>query len=407
MSKSGLPSVRGLARGLVFSALVTVVAPGCANKWYYSYAEVEQERLRDRQLGRPERDMLLFYKDHLDAKSGQVQDVLNSPLVKPLTAGKVLCMLVTDFAPNQRYMAQYGVDSAPALVLVHPDGTYHARQGLLSPEQACDFLAGAVGPGATPRTDLQIPPVPDYYWHGSFEQAVDLADRQNRPLFIVYKWWLSAESTELLNRLSQSRVRRQFSDMVHCLLDWDYVPNRTHLARYGVSKVPSMIIVRPDGTYHKLVGLATAEQIIRFAVNSRTPGRTAPRRERLGIAPAIHWQYNYERARAAAHGKGRNLFIFYHSVFVDTSNRATKLFDSTEAAALLADAVCCRLDWVVKKNRTIAAQFGLNEPPSYVVYRPDGTYHARSGPITFGDLTALLQAAERPGARPGGGQAPR
>ena len=377
--------------------LVAIAACGCAPQWHYSYAQGEQERQHERQSGQPERDLLLFYKDHLDAKSGQMQDVLNSPIVKPLIAGKIRCMLVTNFFPNQRYMAQYGVDSAPALVVVHPDGSYHARQGLITAEQARDFLAEATGSGANPKTDIQILPVPEYYWHGSYEEAVALASRQNRSLFIVYKWWLSAESTELLNRLSQPRVRRQASEMAHCLLDWDYIPNRAHMAHYGVSKVPSMVIVRADGTYHKLVGLASVEQIIRFVVKSRSPGRRATPRRQSGITPAIHWRYNYERALATARKQKRNLFIFHHSVFVDASNRCARLLDQPEAAALLDETVCCRLDWVIVKNRETAARFGLTDPPGFVVLRPDGTYHARPGSEQPSDLSALLKAARHPG----------
>jgi len=395
--------MRRLASRVVLSAVVAGATSGCAGAgWYYSYAEAEQARQRERQTDRPERDLLLFYKDHLDAQSGQMQDVLASPAVRPLIADKIRCVLVTDFALNQRYMAQYGVDSAPALVVVHPDGTCHARSGLLTAEQARDFLSGAVGPGSTPKTTLQVLPVPDYHWHGSYEHAVALAERQNRPLLILYKWWLSADSTELLrNRLSRPRVRRHFSKMVHCLLDWDYVPNRAHVGKYGVSKVPSLIVLRPDGTYHTLVGLPTVERIVRFAVSTQTPGRTTPTRRRsthegrgLGITPQIHWQYSYERASSVAQRKGHTLFVFYHSVFSDASNRSARMFDTPEGAAILDGVICCRLDWVVEKNREIAARFDLTEPPGFLVLRPDGSHDVRSGPITFDELSALLKTTE-------------
>ena len=402
MSDGSLPRMRRLALSLAVSAVAGGGASGCAARWHFSLTEVEQARLHARQVGRPERDTLLFYTDLWDPKSGQVQGVLESPLVKPLIADKHRCMLVKDFAPNQRYMAQYRIDSAPALVVVHPDGRYHARPGLLTAEQARDFLTAAVGPGSAPESAIQIPSVPDYHWYGSYEKAVALAAGQNRPLLIVYKWWLSAESTELLSRLSRPRVRRQFGEMVHCRLDWDYIPNRAYVAPYGVSKVPSMIIVRADGTYHTLVGLPTVERIIRFAVGARSVGRPAPTRRMLQPPPAINWQYNYERAHSAAERQGANLFVFYHSVFVDASNRGARLFDTPEAAALLAGTVCCRLDWVVVKNRETAVQFGVDGPPAYVALRPDGTYHARSGSLTLDGLSTLLRAAEQPGTRPHG-----
>ena len=54
---------------------------------------------------------------------------------------------------------------------------------------------------------------------------------------------------------------------------------------------------------------------------------------------------------------------------------------------------------MVVGTRETAAQFGVDEPPAYVVLHPDGTYHARSGSLTLDELSALLTAAERPGTR--------
>ncbi|MCP4590920.1 MAG: hypothetical protein GY842_09250 [bacterium] len=402
MSANTLPQARRFARHAVLLIAFVAAGSGCAPQWYLSYAEVEQARVRDRQRGRPEQDILVFYKDHLDAKSGQMQDVLDSPKVKPLLADKYRCILVTDFSLNQRYVAQYGVDAAPALVVIHPDGTFHARTELLSAEQTRGFLTQAKGPGASPATDLQILPVPSYDWKNIYEEAVDLARRQNRPLLVLYKSWLSAESTELLNRLSRPRVQRLFGEMVHCILDSDYRPNRPHVARYGIDpdRVPALVVVRPDGTYHRLVGLPSLEQLVRFAVGSRSPGQVASGGGRKGVDAELVWQYSYDRARIAAQRQDRPLFIFYHSVFTEASNRSARLFEAPEAAVLLGDAVPCHLDWAIVRNREVAARFALEEPPGYVVLRPDGTYHARSGPITVEELADLLHAAEKPGAHP-------
>jgi hypothetical protein len=217
--------------------------------------------------------MLLFYKDHLDPNSGKMLETLELPSIKPLTATAIRVMLVKDFPPNQRYLAQYDVSSAPALVLVHPDGTYHAREGLMTVQQTRDFLTGSKPPGAQPKTDVQSPSVPDYAWMGSYEDAQKAASRQNRRMLVLYKWWLSPESTELINRLSNARARQALGDMVHCMLDWDYMPNRPFVARYGVTKVPALIIVHQDGTYHAREGLLSVDQIIQFANSARPPGR--------------------------------------------------------------------------------------------------------------------------------------
>ena len=59
-SRSGAGAVLGLRliAGMALCALLGAFAAGCSTHWYYSYAEAEQERLYDRQEGRPQRDLL-------------------------------------------------------------------------------------------------------------------------------------------------------------------------------------------------------------------------------------------------------------------------------------------------------------------------------------------------------------
>lgn len=275
MQGCGLSAWKRTRTALAALALAFLALAGCGGpQWYDSFAEAEQRRQQDRKSDRSERTLFIFYKDHLDPNSGRMLEVLESPSVKPLLDAKIRCVLVKDFPPNQRYLAQYDVSSTPALVLVHPDGTYHVREGLLSANQTREFLTSSQPPGAQPKSNVGSLSVPDYAWIGSYDDAVKAAARQNRKLFILYKWWLSPESTELINRLSNARVRQQLGSMVHCILDWDYAPNRSFVGRYEINKVPAMIIVHPDGTYHAQVGLLTVDQIINFVAGARPPGRT-------------------------------------------------------------------------------------------------------------------------------------
>jgi len=239
-------------------------APGLAG-WTLSYDEA-QKAAQARQSG-----IVVLYKDHLDPQSGRMEDVLRDSRVTPLLSGKVKCLLLTDFEPNRRFVAQYGVEEPPALIVIHPDQTSHARSGLMSVEQAVEFLKSATPPGTRPQINPQVPRTYGYNWLGIYEEALGQARRQNRPLLIVYKWWLSSESTELLRRLSRPEVARHFGDMVHCLLDWDYIPNRKIMADLGVNKVPAMVIITQSGGRYRIVGLVEIKDIIKFAVSARPP----------------------------------------------------------------------------------------------------------------------------------------
>ena len=70
--------------------------------------------------------------------------------------------------------------------------------------------------------------------------------------------------------MSRPEVAGYFSESVNCILDWDYAPNREHVAKYGVTAFPSVIIVEPDGRYRILKGLPSVEQLVRFAVSGHS-----------------------------------------------------------------------------------------------------------------------------------------
>lgn len=250
-----------------------VVLVGCAPAWHVAYEESV------RQARRQDRDLVIFYKDPMNPSSGQMRDVLQSATVRPLLADKVRCMLVPFYEPNRRFVAQFGIVETPALIVMRADSTYHALNGLHDAETVRRFLESARVPGKQPDLDPRIPRRSGFEYYNIFERARDKALRQNRRLVILYKWWLQPESTELIRRVSRPHVVPYFADSVNCILDWDYVPNRRHLGKYGVTSFPTLVIVEPDGLFRTLRGLASVEQIIRFAVSgSSAGGKAAPPR---------------------------------------------------------------------------------------------------------------------------------
>ncbi len=263
-------------RRLGVSLLVAVAGlglVGCgpsAAGWWLSYDDAQRVAQAQHQT------LMVFYKDPFDLDSGRMEGVLESPAIRAQTRGMVRCMLLTEFEPNRRFVAQYRLDRAPALIIIHPDGTFHSRSGPLSVDETARFLQSAVPPGSKPALNPTLPRTYEYRWINVYEDAVQEARRKNRKLLIVYKWWLSPESNELIRRIDQPEVARHFVDTVHCILDWDYIPNRQHAARYGVDKLPALILVQQNGTYDTLVGLQDISRIVRFAVEARGGQRSVP-----------------------------------------------------------------------------------------------------------------------------------
>ncbi len=384
-------------RVLLLAASLAVGA-GCAPVWHLHYDEAER-------LARTQkRALVVFYKAPFDTQSGQLEDLLETPQASALLRDKVRCMLTTEFAPHRKYAAQYGAMQAPALVIIHDDGTYHSRQGSMNLQELQSFFAQAKAPGSRPQLDPQIPRPIDYRWQGIYEDAVSLARRQNRELLIVYKWWLSPESTELLNLfLVRPEVARHFTETVNCLLDMDYLPNRTHMRRYGATQVPSVVLVHRDGTYHAHTGPMTAEQIVRFVTTSKAPGRkpgSGPAAVAASPRVSVNWYTDFSRAAAHARHRGVNLFVFFTSLYSEQSNRMARLLEQEDVAALFSNTINCKLDFSAPANRQLMAQYRVSRAPAFLIVRPDSTYHVRTGTVSERDLAALVQAAHRPGLTP-------
>lgn len=373
--------------------MVLMYASGCGPQWTYTFVEAEK-LARDN-----EKPIFVFYRDPFDPKSGQMFEMIRSPQAAELLKGMVCCTLVTEYNPNRRFVAQYGIQEAPAVVIVHPDGTYHSRPGIVDFEQFREFITQSKPPGAKPAVDIQIPRPTDYLLHaeGDFEDALAAARRQNRKLLIVYKWWLDADSTEFIRRMSRPEVAARVSEAVHCILDWDYVPNRKFVEQYGVSTYPSLIVVHQDGTADKLQGLATVEQIVGFlskslsqATRQRTQAAAPVRR------PVIRdWDVDFARARIKSQRLGQGLFVFCHSPVSNESLRMDAMLSGAEAREILRGVIKCRVNWTSPRLREMMARYGVHRAPGFAAIRPNGNFASRQGVVSLGDIRQLRDYLSR------------
>ncbi len=255
MLRSGSIAVGSVVAGVLLSVCV-----GCAPKWNPDI------NVALRQARRREAGVVVFYKDPLDTRSALMRDALETSDVLQLLSDKVRCVMVPFYPPDQRFVARYGVMQPPALIVIHPDATYHALKDAVDADSVAAFLRQAKPPGARPELDAEITTPAKMQFYNVFERAGEAARKQNRRLIVVYKWWLDGDSSELIRRFTSPSVSSYFNDSVVCLLDWDYAPNRGIVADYGVTKYPAVVALDPDGAYRVLRGLPTVEQLIRLGV---------------------------------------------------------------------------------------------------------------------------------------------
>jgi hypothetical protein len=254
-----------LQRG-VLCLFVLLPASGCASLsrwtstgWVADYDTAEQ-------LSRaPGSELLIFFKDTRPGADDSVEKALNDEPVKGLINGYVRCRLFKSYEPDRRYVAQYGVRRAPALIVVHEDGTYHARSGTMPATEVAAFLSSSRPPGERPTINPNIPRRPHYDWQRSIDEAEKIAMRTNQEILVVFHRSLSSDWLKLKKFFSRREVHARLADMVHCRIGLMNFLASTHETRFGILRLPALVIVHRDGT-HGVLELPTCyEAIIRFA----------------------------------------------------------------------------------------------------------------------------------------------
>ncbi len=239
--------------------------PGCARTLVTSFEEAQRRATR---LGKA---VFVFYGSWESTECGAMKAAIQTGMVQQHLNDKVTCDLDEIWEPNQQFVAQYGVDRFPAVVVIHRDGTYHSHVGKLNAEQLVAFLEQATPPGRSPMANPQIARKVDYHWIGDFERAVAQAKGAQRPLFVFYKSVISPESNDMLfNVLDHPQVAGMFEHTVNAMLDWGHAPNRRFMARYGITNVPGVLVIYPDGRYLAHQGRMTGAQLAAFVRQAKS-----------------------------------------------------------------------------------------------------------------------------------------
>ena len=246
---------------------LTVAGPACVSAprswrtdgWYADYEAAETAaRAADR-------DLLIRYWEDREDRDAAIDRAIRSPSLSNLARDYVGCNLFRSYEPDRRYVAQFGVDRAPALIVVHGDGTYHALTGGADAERIEAFLAGAHAPGLPVQIDPYVPREADYDWRDSLEEAETAARDSGRPLFVVYYRTLSRDWHALSKLLQRPEVRLRLNDAVPGRVGLLGLSTDAYITRFGALRLPAMVIAHADGTFDKLELPRSYEDVASFA----------------------------------------------------------------------------------------------------------------------------------------------
>jgi len=255
---------------IVLIASCLPVAPGCALKqaawesdaWVNGYESAEK-RASERETG-----MVICYRDTAPNRPDKMIEATRDAIVEDSKSDYVGSVLAKSHAWDRKYVAQFGVDRSPAIVVLHPDGTYHAHVGFLDATGVKDFLASANPPGNAPKWNPYLHREPRYTWLGSIDEAKTIARDLNRSMLIVFHRPWSDDMHRLNQMLKKPAAYRRFSQMVHVRSGSPWSFSEVAETAYGTLHLPAIVIVTPDGSYRVLENPSGYEAIIHFADNT-------------------------------------------------------------------------------------------------------------------------------------------
>ena len=230
-----------------------------ANRWLGDFD------LAERQMTESGQELLILYLGGSRGQASPLQETFASGSLKALVDGKVRCILSKPYEPDRRYVSQFGVDRAPAVILIHTDGTYHARTGPMTPDDVQAFLASATPPGAKPVINPHIARRAHYDWVDSLETAQAQAKEAARPLLIVYYRKLSRDWYSLNKLLRRHEVYSRLAGTTPCRIGLFGLSLDTAETPFGTLRLPAMVIVRTDGRHDVLETPTSFESIVLFA----------------------------------------------------------------------------------------------------------------------------------------------
>jgi hypothetical protein len=238
-----------------------------ASVWTADYEEAEQLSSAS-----GKGTMFLFTNNDL-TREDSIREFLEDPAARGVAADYVPALLFHRIESDRRYAAQFGVHRAPAVIVLHPDGTYHATQGSLSTEKLAEFLSESSPPGSAPTINPHVTRRLGYAWNRDWESAKQASQASGKPIFVVLERWMSRDWDALRPMLERREAYSRVANMIHCRPSTAWSSASGVASQLGIQNLPAVAIVPANGEEPYVLELPPSyEAIVRFA--DQASGRT-------------------------------------------------------------------------------------------------------------------------------------
>lgn len=226
----------------------------------------------ERRAYRQDRPLLVYYTNAQAWEDDPMLEVLKGPELDEHMAEMTKCLLTPTHEPNRRYVQQFAVDRAPAIIILHRDGTHHSIQGPQTAAEVREFVASASPPGLPPVYNPHLPRPVRYAWTSSIDRAAEAGETRGVPVFVVIDRPFTLDWQRLAPMLERREVWSRVAGMIQCRPGLWGLGIGDAQRRFSLNNLPAVVILQPDGRYRTLELPNSYEAIARFA--DRAPAST-------------------------------------------------------------------------------------------------------------------------------------
>lgn len=243
--------------------LVGCFMGGChswsSTRWIGDYDTAERLSMKQ------DRPILIYFEEDRPNHDSRLADSIKSERLRSTRDDFVRCFLVRSYERDRRYVAQYGVDRAPAVIVVHRDGTYHATsRRSMSADDLMAFLKSAASPGTPIHRNPYVPHKPRFDWYDSLDAGERAARQSGRPMLVLFHRTMSRDRRRLERLLSRHEVYLRLRDLVHVRIGLFVLFQKAYITKYGALQLPAIVIAHPDGTFEALELPQSRDAVVSF-----------------------------------------------------------------------------------------------------------------------------------------------
>ncbi len=225
-------------------------------------------------------------------------------------------------------------------------------------------------------------------WATDYDTAESRIANNPKPLFIYYSDTLPTAHNPSVDWEKDPVLKPWLEKFVCCRLYRQSAFDRRYVAQFGISRAPSVIIARLDGSHHAQEGVRTVDQLTQFLEKSDCPGQATVMDPHIVRRARYDWVDNVATARRMAQESGKPLLVVYVRRFSQDWGRMNKLLKHHMVFRQLRDAVMCRIDVSGWSRDVHISEFGVLTLPSIAIESPDGRHEILQQPTNYEAVAA-------------------